>query len=160
MINGKSIVTSPSSPKKTPQQITNELLLALSTAKRYEESTCGKRIINAINRYLRLTHDTDRKSGERFANTATDALSCLESVYQEAKVDPGAPQSIDGIIGRETHYAESEHEIHREIASDLKREYAARQVSTECMKEIEKTPAYRLTSYVISLENQVTQAGK
>lgn len=160
MKNGNPFTIGGNVPQKAPQQITNELLLALSTAKRYEESTYGKRIINAINRYLLLTHDTDRKSGERFANTATDALSCLESVYQEARVNPESPQSIDGIIGRETHYAESEHAIHREIASDLKREYPARQISTECMKEIEKTPAYRLTSYVISLENQVTQAGK
>lgn len=159
MINGKSIVTSPSSPKKTPQQITNELLLALSTAKRYEDSTYGKRIINAINRYLRLTHDTDRKSGERFANTVMDALKALEIIYQGNDAN-AASASIDAVVGHAVHLAEQKHAEYRELASDLKRDYPARQVSTKCMNEIEDTPAYRLTSYVISLENQVTQAGK
>lgn len=157
---GKKTTTPTFNPyAKTRQQVTDEILLALSTATKYKDSTCGLRVINAINRYLLLTRDTEFKNGERFASTAMDALKALELIYQGNDANPESA-NIDAIIGQATHLVEQEYAENREIASDLKRDYIARQVSTDRMKAIEQLPEYKIVTHILTLERLVKEAGK
>lgn len=140
-------------------KVTDDILLALSTADRYKTSTCGLRIINALNRYLLLTHDVERKNGERVATTAMDALKAIETIYQGNDAHP-LQTNIDVTIGRSTHLAEQEYAENRAIASDLKRDYVTRQVSTDRMKVIEQLPEYKIVTHILTLERLVKEAGK
>lgn len=157
---GKKTTTPTFNPyAKTRQQVTDELLLALSTATKYKDSTSGLRVINAINRYMLLTRDTELKNGERFAGTAMDALKALELIYQGNDASPEST-NIDATIGRATHLAEQDYAEHRELANDLKRDYMARQVGTDRMKAIEQLPEYRIVTHILTLERLVKESGK
>lgn len=157
---GKKTTTPTFNPyAKTRQQVTDELLLALSTATKYKDSTCGLRVINAINRYLLLTRDTELKNGERFAGTAMDALKSLELIYQGNDSNP-VQANIDAVIGQATFRAEQKYDELRAKSCDYSTAEWMRRDAIDRMKVVEQLPQYRIVTYILTLERLVKEAGK